>query len=77
MQKQRKYSVKCLTLAFRGGFQTMRHTSLMRAHGLIVRPLGDSVALCPPLILTEADVAEIKARLGRAMDDFEGWVERG
>jgi hypothetical protein len=37
MQKQRKYSVKCLTLAIRGGFQIMRHTSLMRAHGLIVR----------------------------------------
>ncbi|HVJ54555.1 MAG TPA: aspartate aminotransferase family protein [Aliidongia sp.] len=47
-----------------------------QAHGLIVRPLGDSVALCPPLIVTEEDVTQINARLGRAMDDFEDWAKR-
>jgi 4-aminobutyrate--pyruvate transaminase len=45
-----------------------------QAHGLIVRPLGDSVALCPPMILTEEDVVEIIDRLGRSMDDFEVWA---
>ncbi|MEI9984636.1 MAG: aspartate aminotransferase family protein [Aliidongia sp.] len=45
------------------------------ANGLVVRQLGDSIALCPPLILTEADVTEINARLGRTMDDFEAWAE--
>jgi len=36
MQKQRKYSVKCLTLAIREGFQAMRRT-ILRAHRLIPR----------------------------------------
>jgi 4-aminobutyrate--pyruvate transaminase len=44
------------------------------ANGLIVRQLGDTIALCPPLILQEADVAEIHARLSRTLDDFEAWV---
>jgi 4-aminobutyrate--pyruvate transaminase len=46
------------------------------AHGLIVRQLGDSIALCPPLILEEADLPEINVRLGRTLDDFEEWVAR-
>lgn len=38
--------------------------------GLIVRALGqDSVALCPPLIVTEAEIDEIFDRLGRALDE--------
>jgi len=45
------------------------------ANGLIVRQLGDSIALCPPLILTEDDVIEINARLSKTMDDFEAWAE--
>ncbi len=36
--------------------------------GLIVRAVYETVALCPPLIVTEADVAEIHARLARALD---------
>ncbi|HLI21759.1 MAG TPA: aspartate aminotransferase family protein [Stellaceae bacterium] len=38
--------------------------------GLIVRPLtGDIVALCPPLIVTEADIDEIWSRFGDALED--------
>ncbi|HEY3919956.1 MAG TPA: aspartate aminotransferase family protein [Stellaceae bacterium] len=37
--------------------------------GLIVRPLGgDIVALCPPLIVTEAEIDEIWSRFGDAFD---------
>ena len=43
-------------------------------HGLIVRQLGDSIALCPPLIVNETDLTEINARLDRTMDDFEAWA---
>lgn len=39
--------------------------------GLIMRNLGDSLALCPPLIVTEDDVAEIVARMGRVIDRVE------
>ena len=44
------------------------------AHGLIVRQVGDSIALCPPMIVNDADVTEINTRLDRTMDDFEAWA---
>jgi len=37
--------------------------------GLIVRPLGETVALCPPLVIGEADIAELLTRFGQALDD--------
>jgi 4-aminobutyrate---pyruvate transaminase len=36
--------------------------------GLIVRAMGDTIALCPPLIIDAADIDEILTRLGRALD---------
>ena len=45
-----------------------------RQHGLIVRTLGDSVAFSPPLIIAEAEIAELLARFGRALDDTLAWV---
>jgi len=38
------------------------------AAGLIFRAIGDQLALCPPLIVTEADVTEIFRRMGVALD---------
>ena len=38
-------------------------------HGLIVRNLGDCVALCPPLVLSDAQVDELFTKLERALDD--------
>ena len=43
-------------------------------HGLIVRQVGDSIALCPPMIVTESDLKEIFTRLAATLDEFEGWV---
>jgi 4-aminobutyrate--pyruvate transaminase len=45
-----------------------------REHGLIVRALMDSVALCPPLIISEEQIDEMFARYTRALDDVEAWV---
>lgn len=39
-----------------------------RAGGLILRSLGDVVAICPPLISTSSDVAELFRRLRAALD---------
>ncbi|MDH1336652.1 aminotransferase [Comamonas thiooxydans] len=39
--------------------------------GLIVRPLGDTVALCPPLIIEETELDDLFERFGRAIDRFE------
>jgi 4-aminobutyrate---pyruvate transaminase len=36
--------------------------------GLIFRSIGDQLALCPPLIVTSADISEIMTRLGRTLD---------
>lgn len=36
--------------------------------GMVIRNVGDTLALCPPLIVTEADVDEIVARMGRILD---------
>jgi 4-aminobutyrate--pyruvate transaminase len=38
-------------------------------HGLIMRAMGDTVALCPPLIITAEEVDEVMRRLGNALDD--------
>ena len=37
--------------------------------GLIVRAMGDSIALCPPLIITEGEIDEMLKRYSRALDD--------
>ena len=46
---------------------------LAREQGLIARFIGDRVAFSPPLIITEAEIDEVMARLRRALDD--AWTE--
>ena len=36
--------------------------------GLIIRAIGDSIAFCPPLVITEDEMEEMFARFGRALD---------
>jgi len=45
------------------------------AHGLVVRPLGEAVALCPPLVITAAEIDEMLARFTRALRDTEAYVQ--
>ncbi len=40
-------------------------------HGLIVRALGDSLALCPPLIITDEQVDEVFSKLEAALDETQ------
>ena len=45
--------------------------------GLIVRAVaGDTVTVCPPLIITAEEVDELFARLGRALDRTLDWATR-
>ncbi len=46
-----------------------------QAHGAIVRNLIDSVAFCPPLIITEEEIDALLGCFGRALDDTLAWVE--
>ena len=44
--------------------------------GLILRAIGDAVAFCPPLIITESEIDEMFDRFARALDETEAWVSR-
>lgn len=46
------------------------------AHGLIVRALVDSIAFCPPLIITESEIDEMFDRFAKALDETEMWVRK-
>jgi len=48
-----------------------RFAALALEEGLIVRAMGDSIGLCPPLIITRTELDDLFARLMRAMDRFE------
>ncbi len=54
-----------------GGFAA----NACQEHGLISRPVaGSSLALCPPLIITHAQIDEIIEKMGRALDDTLAFV---
>lgn len=53
-----------------GGYMAER----AEEHGLILRNMGDAVALCPPMIVTAKDIDEIMERFGKALKDTEEWV---
>ena len=44
------------------------------ANGLIVRPLGDSIAFSPPLVITAAEIEEMLGSFGRALEETWAWV---
>lgn len=46
-----------------------------QAHGVITRALGDTINLCPPLIITEAQIDDLFDRIGRSLDDTLAWVD--
>ena len=46
-----------------------------RDHGLILRSIGDSVAFCPPLIITPSEIDEMIGIFAKALNETEKWVE--
>ena len=44
--------------------------------GLVLRNLGDAVAICPPLIITETQVDELITKLGKALDQTLDWAQK-
>ncbi len=46
------------------------------AHGLVVRPLGEAIALCPPLSIEPHEIDEMLARFTRALRDTEVHVRQ-
>ena len=44
--------------------------------GLMVRSMVDSIALCPPLIITESEINEMFDRYEGALDDTVQWIKK-
>lgn len=42
-------------------------------HGLILRNVGDVIAFCPPLIISESEMDQLLERFGRAFADTAAW----
>jgi 4-aminobutyrate--pyruvate transaminase len=41
---------------------------------LITRSLGDTLALCPPLIINDAQIGDLLGRYAKALDDTQAWL---
>lgn len=48
----------------------------LQNNGLITRALGDAIALCPPLIITEDEAHEMFDIVERSLDETEVWVRK-
>ncbi len=46
------------------------------ARGAILRAIGDTIAFCPPMIITEAELNELFDRFEKALDDTEAAVAK-
>jgi len=50
--------------------------ALARNHGLISRAIGDTIALCPPMIIKDDELNEMFDRLEKALDEAEAKVSK-
>jgi 4-aminobutyrate--pyruvate transaminase len=53
-----------------------RTSAFLEKHGAILRPLGDTIALCPPMIIREDELNALFDRLELALDETEAVVAR-
>ena len=51
-------------------------TKFLEGRGAILRAIGDTIAICPPMIITEAELNELFDRLELALADTESWVAK-
>lgn len=47
---------------------------MIQEHGLILRAIGDSIAICPPMIITEAELDALFDRLELGLKDALAWA---
>ncbi|HLS69013.1 MAG TPA: aspartate aminotransferase family protein, partial [Kiloniellales bacterium] len=45
-----------------------------QANGLILRNLGDAIAFCPPLIISEQEIDQLLERFGKSLDETLEWM---
>jgi 4-aminobutyrate--pyruvate transaminase len=44
--------------------------------GVIARAMTDSLAFCPPLVITESEIHEMFDIVEKALDRVEAWVRK-
>jgi 4-aminobutyrate--pyruvate transaminase len=49
-------------------------SKLIEENGAILRALGDTIAVCPPMIITEAELNELFDRFETGLNQAEAWV---
>ncbi len=54
-----------------------RAVGFIQSEGVILRALGDTLAICPPLIITEAEIDELFDKIGRGLDRTLAAVRSG
>lgn len=52
----------------------LQTTRFLEARGAILRAIGDTIAICPPMIISRDELDELFDRLEAALDDAENWV---
>lgn len=50
--------------------------ALALEEGLIIRALGESIAFCPPLVISESQVHELFDKFGNALASTQAWLAR-
>ena len=45
-------------------------------HGLLLRPLGNAIAMSPPLIITAGEVHELFDKFGTALNETQDWIAK-
>ena len=49
---------------------------LIEENGAILRALGDTIAMCPPMVISEAELDELFDRFEKGLDLAEAWVAK-
>lgn len=49
---------------------------LIEKNGAVLRAIGDTIAICPPMIITEAELNELFDRFEKGLDEAEAWVAK-
>ena len=52
-----------------------KFAKIAQKNGLIVRAIGDSVAFCPPLIITEQEMGEMLSRYAKSLDEVAAMLK--
>ena len=52
----------------------LRAVNFAQEEGIVGRALGDIIAICPPLVISESEIDEMFDRLGRALDRTYAWA---